>query len=156
IEDHYFLRSDDRVLQFNTLSFDPSIEEIMPTLLVGACLVIPAERIASAVEFRRTLRDQAITVAMPPPSYLQEALDAWNDEEPPIESVRLVATGGEVVRPELIPLCTRRLPRATVINVYGPTEATISSVNHAILPGAMPRPGPQIPIGRAHRGRAAY
>ncbi len=32
IEDHYFLRPDDRVLQFNTLSFDPSIEEIVPTL----------------------------------------------------------------------------------------------------------------------------
>ena len=29
IEDHYFLRPDDRVLQFNTLSFDPSIEEIV-------------------------------------------------------------------------------------------------------------------------------
>ncbi len=43
-----------------------------------------------------------------------------------------------------------------MINVYGPTEATISSINHVIPPGAAPRPELQVPIGRVHRGRAAY
>ena len=41
IQDYYGLGSSDRVLQFASLNFDPSLEQILSTLIAGAVLVLP-------------------------------------------------------------------------------------------------------------------
>ena len=47
VQRYYDLDSNDRVLQFASLSFDLSLEQILPTLIVGARLVMmDTERMA--------------------------------------------------------------------------------------------------------------
>jgi D-alanine--poly(phosphoribitol) ligase subunit 1 len=63
-------------------------------------------------------------------------------------------TGAEVCDPRVIDVWKTHLPEVRVINVYGPTEATIVCVAHEIT-----RPDPErtnpYPIGRPLRGVAA-
>jgi len=46
----YEIRSDDRMLQFASLSFDISIEEIFPTLLSGARLLLRTDAMAESID----------------------------------------------------------------------------------------------------------
>lgn len=57
--------------------------------------------------------------------------------------------GGEALSGEMIEALRRRHPGTTVINAYGPTEATVNCAEYRIAPGTAVPLGP-IPIGRAH------
>jgi amino acid adenylation domain-containing protein len=109
-----------KVLQFASLSFDVSVWEIFPTLLMGATLHIldrdpkripPASLISAAVQ-------NGVDCITVPPSYL--ALAAPGETRPP----RILIVAGEACPPYLVktwaPLCR-------FINAYGPTE-TVGAV----------------------------
>jgi amino acid adenylation domain-containing protein len=57
--------------------------------------------------------------------------------------------GGEALSGEMIEGLRHRHPGTTVINSYGPTEATVNCAEYRIAPGATVARG-AIPIGRAH------
>src|SRR5262249_24249233 len=57
------LDEDDRVLQFASLNFDVSLEQIISTLLSGALVVMRGPEVWSPVEFRDKVCEFGLTVA---------------------------------------------------------------------------------------------
>jgi amino acid adenylation domain-containing protein len=150
------LASRDRVLQFAALSFDVAAEEIYPTLLSGAAVVLPADtrmidpdRLASFVE-----RERLTVLNLPSPYWhewvvsLSEAGEAGRPLPP---SLRLVVTGSEAVAADKLALW-RRLPgveRVAWINAYGLTESTITSTAFRLpAEGKQKKEIAPVPIGR--------
>jgi amino acid adenylation domain-containing protein len=118
----------DRVLQFASLNFDTSAEEIFPCLTRGAKLVLrTSEMLASVHGFLQRCRDLAITVLDLPTAYWHELvaqIDAENLELPP--SLRLVIIGGERALPQRLATWQEHFgAEVRLVNTYGPTEATI-------------------------------
>src|SRR5262249_28246242 len=93
----YGLEPKDRVLQLASLSFDVAAEEIFPTLLSGAALVLlPAPVLASVPALHRFLTAEEVTVVNLPTSYWH----AWVGElarqgEAPPACLRCVVIGSE-------------------------------------------------------------
>jgi aspartate racemase len=127
----YGITASDRILQFFSVSFDGSIEEIFSTWAAGATLVLrdfPVE--LTAVEFFRQIRKNGISVIDLPTAFWHELVNSIRSDDillPP--SLRLVIIGGEQAS-----LPTYRkwhdlfgsTPR--LINTYGPTETTVVSL----------------------------
>jgi amino acid adenylation domain-containing protein/thioester reductase-like protein len=105
-----------RALLTLSTAFDASISDIGTSLLSGATLVIAEEAHAPAILAER-LRADAITHADLPPSLLPLV-----DPATLPSFLETVAIGGEVCPPHAVRAWARRV---RVINVYGPTEATI-------------------------------
>ena len=80
----YGLKPSDRVLQFASLSWDTSIEEIFPCLSGGATLVLREERVIELpAHFWRNCRNWSITVLNLPTAYWQALVT-----DPTFSSVR--------------------------------------------------------------------
>ncbi|HKV07314.1 MAG TPA: amino acid adenylation domain-containing protein [Thermoanaerobaculia bacterium] len=135
----------DRVLQFASISFDTSAEEIDPALATGATLVLRDEEMASSVErFAREAGERGITVLDLPTAYWHE-LVAEGVEMPP--SLRLVILGGEAAQVDRLSAWRERVgERVRLMNSYGPTEATIVSTHRDLTHGIA---SAEVPIGRA-------
>jgi aspartate racemase len=130
----YRLTPADRVLQFTALSFDISVEEIFPTWLSGATLLLRTEAALSSVDrFLRYISQEAITVMNLPTAYWHElvaVLHASGRSFP--ESVRLVVIGGEKASDSAFRHWKECVPATvTLINGYGATEATITTTVYA-------------------------
>ncbi|HSK77697.1 MAG TPA: amino acid adenylation domain-containing protein, partial [Thermoanaerobaculia bacterium] len=135
----------DRVLQFASISFDTSAEEIDPALTTGATLVLRDEEMVSSVErFAREAGELGITVLDLPTAYWHE-LVAEGVEMP--ESLRLVILGGEQAQADRLAAWRERVgERIRLVNSYGPTEATIVSTHRDLTRGIA---SAEVPIGRA-------
>ena len=123
--DIFGLTSRDRMLQFGTLSFDLSVEEIFPILLAGGTLVFrPGTVPPSPVELLEHMRANYVSVADLPTAYWHEMVGNINPAELP-SSLRLVIIGGEHASNDLIRKWGRIAPKIKLLNTYGPTETTI-------------------------------
>ena len=72
VQRYYELDSTDRVLQFASLSFDLSLEQILPTLIAGARLVMMGPDVWHTAEFHRKISEFGLTVLNLPTGYWQE------------------------------------------------------------------------------------
>lgn len=130
VVDLYGLGPGDRVLQFCSLGFDASIEELFPSWAAGATVVFrPDDAPLLGRSWLRWLDDQRITVLNLPTAYWHAwtaDLDALGAPVP--DDVRLVVVGGEKA---LGPAYRtwRRVSggRSRWVNAYGPTETTCMS-----------------------------
>ena len=152
--EHYGIGPGDRVLQFASLSFDTSAEEIYPTLAGGATLVLrPDDMAASIPHFLRELERLGITVLNLPTAFWHEltaGLEAEGLELP--ACVRLVVIGGEAALADRLAAWRRRVgPGVRLVNTYGPTEATIVATHRELTEA-----DGEVPIGRAIPGARAY
>ena len=115
------LRPESRVLLFLSQSFDASLSDIGTPLLSGAaaCIETALELSASFSPnvLAETLRNRRITHVDLPPALLA-VLDV-NDCPPSLETIVI---GGEVCPVEVVQRWSRKV---RLVNVYGPTEATI-------------------------------
>jgi amino acid adenylation domain-containing protein len=144
----------DRVLQFASISFDTSAEEIYPALTQGATLVLRDDAmVASFAAFGAQLEALGITVLDLPTAYWHEwvaALDEAHESGEPLpwpSALRLVILGGEQAQKDrLASWLAHAAGRVRLVNTYGPTEATIVST-HRELPDA--DFAGDVPIGRA-------
>ncbi|MEF3049172.1 non-ribosomal peptide synthetase [Pseudotabrizicola sp. L79] len=149
------LSQDDRVLQFASLSFDVSIEEILPTLLAGAHLVLRDEAMVGGMSaFLSLVGSLKLTVLNLPTAFWHVLVDdmAQNGHHLP-PSVRLVIVGGEQINPRALATWQRLEPKVRWLNGYGPTETTITCTLHE--PGPV-SPGDDIPIGKPTAHACAY
>ncbi|MFF7019405.1 amino acid adenylation domain-containing protein [Streptomyces klenkii] len=148
------MRSDDRALLFAQPAFDVALEEVLPSLLAGACLVVPQREVPTAAELIAVLAARRVTVANLPTSYLlavrEELCEALRDGmwEP-----RLLVAGGE----RLPAAALRDVLAATdarVLNAYGVTEATITSTVHEVIREGTESSGQggEVPLGTALPG----
>ncbi|WP_227983807.1 non-ribosomal peptide synthetase [Nocardia spumae] len=149
--DQYRLTADDVVLQFASVVFDASVEQIFTSLTAGARLVMrgTAWSPASLVDL---IRDQRITVANLTPSVWEELL-GWHDRSGGTGAqLRLMILGGEAVSP---PSATQWSDRVGVplCNAYGPTETTVTATMFDIE-GRWD--GGALPIGRPLANTRVY
>ncbi len=139
----YGVEPTDRVLQFCSVSFDISVEEIVPCLTRGAELVLRTDAILASIgTFLAACRERGLTMLSLPTAYWHEItarLDADGLALPP--SLRLVIIAGERALPERLASWRRHAPgRPRLINTYGLTESTIISTV-GDLTGARPTAG---------------
>jgi amino acid adenylation domain-containing protein len=128
--DAYGLGPDDRVLQFSQYSADASLEQILPTLAVGGCLVQRGREIWSATELLDHLRLQKVTVANFSPAYWHHAVRQWQQSGADVSglALRLVILGGERVLPASVERWRALgLGDVRLLNAYGPTEAIVTA-----------------------------
>jgi amino acid adenylation domain-containing protein len=139
------LSAADRVLQFASPSFDASLFEIWNAWLSGATLVIaPDAARADRAAFLRLLRDERVSLAVLPPSFVRSL------EQAPLR-LRVLFTAGEAAGPEDAAHYAATLQ---YVNGYGPTEASICSSVHRVAAGEKFSAG--VPIGRPIANTRAY
>jgi amino acid adenylation domain-containing protein len=146
--ERYGLSRQDVVLQFASHHVDVALEQILPALICGACLVLRGDGIWSPEEVRSVADTHRLTVVDLPPAYLRELLQAWVDqpEQAPSHEPRLLIAGGEALPPATVRLWQQSPWRqARLLNAYGPTETTITATAHEV---AGDLPGEDVPIGR--------
>ncbi|MEV7601073.1 amino acid adenylation domain-containing protein [Kitasatospora sp. NPDC089797] len=146
----------DRVLQFASLNWDTSFEEILPALTTGATLVLdPDAHSGSFPRFLRLLERERITVLDLPTAFWHELVHHLVDSGDRLpDHLRLLVIGGEAAAPARL-ADWARLPtgRIRLLNTYGCTETT--QITHAVdLAGPLARGrtwdgSARAPIGRA-------
>jgi amino acid adenylation domain-containing protein/non-ribosomal peptide synthase protein (TIGR01720 family) len=145
----YGLEPSDRVLQFASISFDAAVEEIFPTLAVGATLVLRSPQVPMAAELLHHCRAQQITVLDLPTAYWQQLVHQLQPQDLP-PSLRMVIIGGEAIDATAVAAWQRlNQPQIQVWNGYGPTEATVvATVGTLQADGAIgsPLPGRMVQI----------
>ncbi|MCI0395888.1 MAG: amino acid adenylation domain-containing protein, partial [Chloroflexi bacterium] len=149
----------DRVLQFASISFDTSAEEIYTCLINGGTVVLRTETMLhSPTAFLRACADQGITVLDLPTAYwhlLTTEIEARNLELP--KSLRAVLLGGEAALPDKLRLWQAHAPEHLYIaNGYGPTETTIVATACHLSGGKAPACVDQAPIGRPVANTQVY
>ncbi|WDD93597.1 amino acid adenylation domain-containing protein [Burkholderia sp. FERM BP-3421] len=146
-----------RVLQFTSLNFDVSAQEIFSTLGAGATLVLASEeeRRDPAALLRRLAADGIERLFAPAAALQALAATAADDPAGPALALREIITAGEQLQVSR-PLAdfVRRHRIAALSNQYGPTETHVATEWR--LAGA-PDDWPELPpIGRAIAGARAY
>jgi len=121
------IRTEDRVYQGFSVSFDMWCEETLISYLAGATLFVADAATAKAVdELGDFLRQRQITILHAVPSLL-----AVMDDQVP--SLRLVNAGGEACPPQVV--ARWATPGRVFYNSYGPTETTVTSTMVPLQPG---------------------
>jgi aspartate racemase len=150
----FALEPSDRVLQFASISFDSSLEEIFPCLSRGATLVLRSEAMADSFSaFLQKCHDLALTVLDLPTGYWHELTTRLGPAERFAfsPSLRLVIIGGERALRERLSAWQQHVgQRVRLINTYGPTEATVVATM-CELSGTVEATSREVPIGRAIR-----
>lgn len=124
--EQYRFGPEDRVLQKTSVSFDASVWEFFVPLVSGGTLVLAApgaERDPAVLVAE--LAERGITTIQGVPSLFRLLA-----EEPGLRrctSLRRVFSGGEPLGRELVAALRSALPRADVVNLYGPTECSINA-----------------------------
>ncbi|HEY1856005.1 amino acid adenylation domain-containing protein [Acidocella sp.] len=158
--DFYGLTPEDRVLQFASLSFDAAIEQILPPLLSGACVVLREALVWDPVEFQKKLAEFGLTVINLPPAYWHQLADGWANAVEPVSAhqLRLVIIGGDAMSLQTLELWQKApLNSVRLLNAYGPTEAVITATSFEIPARNIGDPlRERIPIGRPRGGRQIY
>jgi len=156
----YELDSRDVVLQFASLNFDVSLEEILPTLIVGARLVIMGKKVWHPAEFHEKISEFGLTVLNLPTAYWQELAREWAGVTELVPNIqpRLFIVGGDTMLPDVLNLWKRTpINSSRLLNAYGPTETTITATVFKISGRAGENTTHQrVPIGRPLVGRAIY
>ncbi len=127
--DRYKIQPGERMLQFASINFDVSAEEIYCCLISGATLVLRTDAMLSSVAtFLETCSTWGITVLDLPTAYWHEIALSIAEEAlviPP--SVRVILIGGERALPERLRLWQQHVGhQVRLFNTYGPTETTIA------------------------------
>lgn len=124
--EQYGYRSGDRVYQGMTIAFDFSVEETWVPLMVGATLV-PARRGPSLIgeDLGNFLHDREVTVVACCPTLLSTI-------ERDLPHLRVLLVGGEACPQHLVTRWYRE--GRTILNSYGPTEATVTCMLTELKP----------------------
>ncbi|MFD5086391.1 non-ribosomal peptide synthase/polyketide synthase [Kitasatospora sp. NPDC058406] len=136
-------------LVHSPVSFDLTVTALWTPLVVGGCVHLAAleeDPLTSAA-----LAEQPVTFLKATPSHLP-LLAALPDAFSPAGELLL---GGEALTGAVVADWRRRHPDATVVNVYGPTEATVNCTQYRIAPGE-PLADGAVPIGRPFANTRAY
>jgi len=125
---YYQLNTTERILQFSSLNFDASLEQIGISLLSGGQLVlIEKEKLLNLEEFYKYIAKTDITHLDVVPTFLNEL------EADKCSSLKRLIVGGEVCERRLVEKWSDKL---LFYNAYGPTETTVTSIELKIGKGS--------------------
>jgi amino acid adenylation domain-containing protein len=119
-----------RTLQFASLSFDVSFQEIFPTLCAGGALVLLREdERKDAREWLRVIIEQRVERLFVPFVALQHLAEVAETEKLSPKSLRQVITAGEQLKitPHVARLF-KSLEGCVLDNHYGPTETHLATI----------------------------
>jgi amino acid adenylation domain-containing protein len=156
VQAHYGLNGTDRILQFASFNFDASVEQTLPPLAAGACVVLREEAVSSVETLGRYVAD-GLTILNLPTAQWHLLAEAWarGESVPDLRALRLMIAGGEAMLPRYAARWfATPAAGARLLNAYGPTEAVVTATTYDVpaAAGAAPR----VPIGRPFGGRTAY
>ena len=152
----YGIEPGQRLLQFASIGFDTSAEEIWPALLAGATLVLRSEEmIGSPRFFLEELGRQRIDLLNLPTAYWHELCAELEDGGALPESLNGVIIGGEAaIRQRLEAWLDKAGRRVQLFNTYGPTETTIVATRSSLENWSADEA--EVPIGRPIANSRAY
>ncbi|MFW2236808.1 amino acid adenylation domain-containing protein [Rhodococcus opacus] len=139
--DVYRVDTSARVAHFASPSFDISIEELLLAFTAGASVVIVPPEVLAGDELAELLRREQVSHAILTPSVVASM------EPVKLPDLVVLDVGGEPLPPELV---ARWAVGRTMVNGYGPTEATVTT----LVSGALGVDSPVI-IGRPIPGTSA-
>ncbi|HEU4962331.1 MAG TPA: amino acid adenylation domain-containing protein [Bacilli bacterium] len=151
------LTAQDRIVQNASHSFDISVWQYFAALAVGGTTVIYPNKVTlDPSRFLAVTAQERITILEVVPSYLglllRLAEDGATDPQRLVHLRHLLVTG-EALQAELSRQWFELFPAITLVNAYGPTEAS-DDVTHHIMTAA---PETElVPIGRAVRNFNLY
>ncbi|MFI1227664.1 MULTISPECIES: amino acid adenylation domain-containing protein [unclassified Streptomyces] len=131
------------------VTFDLTVTALYTPLSVGGCVHLAA--LEEDARAQRQLEARPTTFLKGTPSHLP-LLNALPDVFSPSRELLL---GGEALFGEMLEEWRRRHPATAVLNVYGPTEATVNCAEFRIEAGA-PLPPGRVPIGRPQGNARLY
>lgn len=148
------LESEDRILQFGSVSFGAAAAEFFPCLLTGSTLILRTEGMPESIDvFLDLCREWEPTVLDLPTPYWHELTAKIFAERVKLpEALRLVVIQGEQALANRLAIwreCVGNEVR--LLNTYGPSEATSWDSNHALEIDPQ-----QVPIGRPINNCHAY
>ncbi|MFD6227984.1 amino acid adenylation domain-containing protein [Streptomyces sp. NPDC060232] len=150
------LTEDDVVLHLARPTVDVAVEQVLTALSVGACIVVPEERLLAPAALLELLDTERVTVANLAAGYFQEVVAALRDDAGPPHTLRLMISGSD----RLYPDTAARWRAATgvpLLNAYGPTETVVTATVHQpTAPARGEAEADTVPIGRPLGGRRAY
>jgi amino acid adenylation domain-containing protein len=141
-----------RLLQFISLSFDASVEEIFPTLLSGATLVLPGPTTeVLGRHLSQFCEREAITVVHLPTSVWHQWVDDFpTGHSPALPALTALFVGGESADANRLRAWADLIGRQTrFLHCYGSTEATVTSTIYQTASDAREIADlARVPIGR--------
>jgi len=132
----YGIRTRDRVLQFSSISFDISVEEIFPTLACGATVVLAGRHLLAGGQMVELIAAQAVTVVDLPTSYWHVWTGELHRSSTVLpECLRLLIVGGERASAAVLRAWLELAPSGCrFLNSYGPTETTVAATRFTVAP----------------------
>ncbi|ANP52061.1 thioester reductase [Streptomyces griseochromogenes] len=143
--------TEDRITLFHPYIFDLSVSEFWLAVAVGATsVVVPLKMAQSASDFLALLHREGVTLTSQVPTSLRALVYAYEEAARPLLALRYVQVGGEAVELDVISAFLKAYQGIppTVVNVYGPTEATCYATCHALTRADLEGPV-RAPIGSA-------
>jgi amino acid adenylation domain-containing protein len=140
----FAVRPGDRSAQLTSLSFDALLRDVFLPLVSGATLCLPEERDdLGADRVLPWLERERITILHTVPALAR----SWVVDHPgtlSVRTLRVVFFSGEPLTEALVRRWRAMCPRAEIVNLYGPTETTMTKCFYRVP--AEPSPGVQ-PVG---------
>ncbi|UKD56903.1 non-ribosomal peptide synthetase [Amycolatopsis sp. FU40] len=143
----------DRVMQYAPLAFDASTFEIWGALARGATLAVAPPGALGTSDLLEFMERAEVSVAWLTAGLFHELVTA---EKRLPAGLRLLFSGGDTVRADVVRQAAALAPETVLVNGYGPTECTTFATLQPGL-GALAADGRStMPIGRPLAGVAAH
>ncbi|HEY0733617.1 MAG TPA: non-ribosomal peptide synthetase, partial [Herpetosiphonaceae bacterium] len=155
----YGITARDRVLQFASINFDASAEEIYTALTSGATLVLRSEAMIETIAtFLNRCDAWRISVLSLPTAYWHELVARLDADQCALPAwLRMMIIGGERALPERVAQWQQHAgAQVQLLNSYGPTEATVVATVFPVPPQPSESVPREVPIGRPLRNVTAY
>jgi amino acid adenylation domain-containing protein len=122
--------------QKTAISFVDSVGETFGPLLAGVpLLIVPEQAVREARALVALLAAHRVTRFLAVPSLLEVLLDSGIDLGRELPHLRLWFTSGEQLRDELMHRFRARLPKGTLVNLYGSSEVAADVTYERFEPG---------------------
>jgi len=152
IADRFGIGPEDRVLQAADLTFDQSVHDLFFTWINGAALYSLPEN--AAILAPRLIARHGITACQLVPSTATQAAQRGLLKPGAMPSLRVSLFGGEALPASVMRVWAEAAPNTRIINVYGPTEGTVTfstfefdprqPLDYSVLPIGLPLKGEEM------------
>lgn len=143
--DYLNMNNNSVLVQNASHSFDISVWQFFTAFIKGGTtLVLNDDVVNNAEAFLDRLIAHNVTVLQVVPTYLNLLLDILEKEPQPLPVQRLVC-GGEILKPETVRRWLALYPGTTVVNDYGPAEASDGTCWYVF--DSIPDDMEKIPVG---------
>ncbi len=144
-----------RSLQFASISYDMSVDEIFPALISGSTLILKTSKMnGSIASFLNSCELQRVTHMTLPTSFFHELAISIKAGVHFPKDIKCIVFGGDRANPELVRACQKILKgKVAIWNAYGPTETTvITTYGDFSLPESLPEWMDEVPVGKPISG----